>query len=223
MASGQFRHVLEGYKVLDFTQFVAGPTVTRLMAAMGAEVNKVELPPDGDRSRLIPYVRDNRSGYYVQHNLGKMSLCLDARHPEGTAILRELVKKVDVLVENFAPGAIARLGFGYPEVSKLNPRIVMCSVSTFGQTGPLADDPGFDFIGQAYAGITSLIGEEAGPPYMPMVAIGDVSAGAHAMGAIACALLYRERTGEGQYIDVSLLDTYFHCQTIGVQRYSASK
>jgi crotonobetainyl-CoA:carnitine CoA-transferase CaiB-like acyl-CoA transferase len=141
MASGQFRHVLDGYKVLDFTQFVAGPTVTRLMATMGAEVIKVELAPDGDRARLIPYVRDNRSAYYVQHNLGKMSLCLDARHAEGVAILRELVKRVDVLVENFAPGAITRLGFGYPEVSKLNPRIVMCSVSTFGQTGPLAEDP----------------------------------------------------------------------------------
>ena len=222
MASGQFRHVLDGYKVLDFTQFVAGPTVTRLMAAMGAEVIKVELAPDGDRSRLIPYVRDNRSGYYVQHNLGKMSLCLDARHPEGTAILRELVKKVDVLVENFAPGAIARLGFGYHEVSKLNPRIVMCSVSTFGQTGPLADDPGFDFIGQAYAGITSLIGEKDGPPVIPLMAIGDVSTGVHGMGAIACALLHRERAGVGQYIDVSLLDSYFGYHDMGVEMYSAS-
>jgi CoA:oxalate CoA-transferase len=99
----------------------------------------------------------------------------------------------------------------------------MCSISALGQTGPLARDAGFDFIGQAYAGVTSLIGEEDGPPYMPMVAIGDVSAGAHAMGAIACALLHRERTGEGQYIDVSLLDTYFHCQTVGVQLYSASQ
>ena len=222
MASGQFRHVLDGYKVLDFTQFVAGPTVTRLMAAMGAEIIKVELAPDGDRSRLIPYVRDNRSGYYVQHNLGKMSLCLDARHPEGTAILRELVKKVDVLVENFAPGAIARLGFGYHEVSKLNPRIVMCSVSTFGQTGPLADDPGFDFIGQAYAGITSLIGEKDGPPVIPLMAIGDVSTGVHGMGAIACALLHRERAGVGQYIDVSLLDSYFGYHDMGVEMYSAS-
>jgi crotonobetainyl-CoA:carnitine CoA-transferase CaiB-like acyl-CoA transferase len=222
MASGQFRHVLDGYKVLDFTQFVAGPTVTRLMAAMGAEVIKVELAPDGDRSRLIPYVRDNRSGYYVQHNLGKMSLCLDARDPQGAEILRELVKKVDVLVENFAPGAIARLGFGYPEVRKLNPRIVMCSVSTFGQTGPLAEDPGFDLIGQAYAGVTGLIGEKDGPPVIPPLAIGDVSTGVHGMGAIACALLHRERSGVGQYIDVSLLDSYFGYQDMGVEMFSAS-
>ncbi len=222
MPASQFRHVLDGYKVLDFTQFVAGPTVTRLMAAMGAEVIKVELAPDGDRSRLIPYVRDNRSGYYVQHNLGKMSLCLDARHPAGAEILRELVKRVDVLVENFAPGAIARLGFGYPEVSKLNPRIVMCSVSTFGQTGPLAEDPGFDLIGQAYAGVTGLIGDKDGPPVIPLMAIGDVSTGVHGMGAVACALLHRERTGVGQYIDVSLVDSYFGYQDMGVELLTAS-
>jgi crotonobetainyl-CoA:carnitine CoA-transferase CaiB-like acyl-CoA transferase len=222
MAPGQFRHVLDGYKVLDFTQFVAGPTVTRLMATMGAEVIKVELAPDGDRSRLVPYLRDNRSGYYVQHNLGKMSLCLDARHPEGVAILRELVKQVDVLVENFAPGAIARLGFDYPEVSKLNPRIVMCSVSTFGQTGPLSEDPGFDLIGQAYAGVTGLIGDKDGPPVIPLMAIGDVSTGVHGMGAIACALLHRERSGVGQYIDVSLLDSYFGYHDMGVELFTAS-
>jgi crotonobetainyl-CoA:carnitine CoA-transferase CaiB-like acyl-CoA transferase len=128
-----------------------------------------------------------------------------------------------VLVENFAPGIIASMGLGYQTVSTLNPAIIMCSISALGQTGPLAHDPGFDFIGQAYAGITSLIGEQDGPPYMPMVAIGDVAAGVHAMGAIACALLYREKTGEGQYIDISLLDSYFHCQTVGVELYSASK
>jgi crotonobetainyl-CoA:carnitine CoA-transferase CaiB-like acyl-CoA transferase len=115
------------------------------------------------------------------------------------------------------------MGLGYPVVRALNPRLVMCSVSTFGQTGPLAHDTGFDYIGQAYAGITSLVGEKDGPPYVPMVAIGDTATGVHAMGAIACALLYREKTGEGQYIDISLLDSYFHAQTIGVQLYSASK
>jgi crotonobetainyl-CoA:carnitine CoA-transferase CaiB-like acyl-CoA transferase len=115
------------------------------------------------------------------------------------------------------------MGLGYETVRALNPGIVMCSISALGQTGPLAHDPGFDFIGQAYAGITSLTGEADGPPYTPMVAIGDVSTGVHAMGAIACALLYRGKTGEGQYIDVSLLDSYFHCQTVGVELISASK
>lgn len=216
------RHLLDGYKVLDFTHFVAGPTTTRLMAGMGAEIIKVESAPHGDHARSFDYIRDGRSAFFIQQNRGKQSLCVDLRKREGVALIRRLVPHVDVLVENFAPGVIADMGFGYAALKALNPALIMCSISALGQTGPLAHDPGFDFIGQAYAGITSLIGEEQGPPYMPMVAIGDVSAGAHAMGAIACALLYRARTGEGQYIDISLLDTYFHCQTIGVQLSSAS-
>jgi crotonobetainyl-CoA:carnitine CoA-transferase CaiB-like acyl-CoA transferase len=217
------RHLLDGYKVLDFTHFVAGPTTTRLMAGMGAEIVKVEVAPRGDHAREFDYIDKGRSAFFVQQNRGKQSLCVDLRKPEGLDLVKALAPQVDVVVENFAPGVITRMGLGYDVLKALNPGIVMCSISALGQTGPLATDPGFDFIGQAYAGITSLIGEEQGPPYMPMVAIGDVSAGAHAMGAIACALLYREKTGEGQYIDISLLDAYFHCQTIGVQLYSASK
>jgi crotonobetainyl-CoA:carnitine CoA-transferase CaiB-like acyl-CoA transferase len=217
------RHLLDGYKVLDFTHFVAGPTTTRLMAGMGAEIIKVEMAPNGDRARQFDYIRDQRSAFFIQQNRGKESLCVDLRKREGIDLIKRLVPKVDVVVENFAPGVIGAMGLGYEVLKGLNPGVVMCSISALGQTGPLAQDAGFDFIGQAYAGITALIGEEEGPPYMPMVAIGDVSTGAHAMGAIACALLYRERTGEGQYIDVSLLDSYFHCQTIGVQLYSASK
>ncbi len=171
----------------------------------------------------MAYIRDKRSAYFVQQNRGKQSICVNMRKPGGLALVKELIPKADVLIENFAPGVIGSMGLDYATVKALNPRIVMCSISTFGQTGPLSRDPGFDFIGQAYAGITWLIGEEDGPPYYPMVAIGDVSTGVHAMGAIACALLYREKTGEGQYIDVSLLDSYFHSQTIGVQLYSASK
>ena len=217
------RHLLDGYKVLDFTHFVAGPTTTRLMAGMGAEIIKVEMAPHGDHARAFDYIRNQRSAFFIQQNRGKESVCIDLRKPEGIEIVKQLVPKVDVVVENFAPGVISNMGLGYEVLKALKPGIIMCSISALGQSGPLANDVGFDFIGQAYAGITALIGEEAGPPYMPMVAIGDVSAGAHAMGAIACALLHRERTGEGQYIDVSLLDTYFHCQTIGVQLYSASK
>ncbi|HJU29246.1 MAG TPA: CaiB/BaiF CoA-transferase family protein, partial [Candidatus Binataceae bacterium] len=133
-----------------------------------------------------------------------------------------LVAKVDCLVENFAPGVIARMGLDYAAVKPLNPKIVMCSVSTFGQTGPLAHLPGYDFIAQAYSGITSMIGEPDGPPYFPMAAIGDVGAGVNAALAIVTALLHRERTGEGQYIDISLLDTYFSCHHTAVQMYSLS-
>ena len=222
MSDHQRRHVLDGFKVLDFTQFVAGPTVTKLMAEMGAEVIKVEFAPDGDRCRSVAYVKDGRSAYFVQQNRGKMSLCVDVRSGAGKAILRELVPKVDVMVENFAPGVIGRLGLGYESVRELNPKIIMCSVSTFGQEGPLANDPGYDYIGQAYAGVTWLSGEEGGPHYPPMLAVGDVSTGVHALAAIACALLYRDRTGEGQYLDISLLDAYFHYHDLNVQMVSAS-
>jgi crotonobetainyl-CoA:carnitine CoA-transferase CaiB-like acyl-CoA transferase len=222
MAEYQRRHVLDGFKVLDFTQFVAGPTVSKLMAEMGAEVIKVEFAPDGDRCRSVPYMKNGRSGYFVQQNRGKLSMCIDVRAEAGKAVLRELVPKVDVLVENFAPGVISRLGFDYPSVRELNPKIIMCSVSTFGQSGPLANDPGYDYIGQAYAGVTWLSGEDGGPHYPPMLAVGDVSTGVHALAAIACALLYRDRTGEGQYLDISLLDAYFHYHDLNVQMVSAS-
>lgn len=217
------RHVLDGYKVLDFTQFVAGPTVTKLMAEMGAEIIKVEIAPDGDRSRAMPLVINQRSGYFVQQNRGKQSLCVDVRTADGNRIIRDLIPQMDVLVENFAPGVIARMGFDYALVRRLNPKIIMCSVSTFGQQGPLANDPGYDFIGQAYAGVTSLSGEEGGAHFPPMLAIGDVSTGVHGLAAVACALLFRERTGEGQHLDISLVDAYFHYHDIWVQALSASR
>ena len=219
----QPKHVLEGYTILDFSQIVAGPTCTLMMAEMGAEVIKVELAPAGDGARLGPVVRDGRSGYFVQHNRGKKDVCLDAKTPEGLAILKGLVKKVDVLVENYAPGVIGRLGLGYDVVSALNPRLVMCSISAFGQTGPLAHEPGFDWVGAAYSGITSMGGEKGGSPIFPMVAMGDVSTGAHAMGAVCAALLYRERTGRGQHLDLSLLDTYAHYHEASFQMYSLSQ
>ena len=131
------KHVLDGYKALDFTQFVAGPTVTKMMAEMGAEVIKVELAPDGDRSRGMPFLKNERSGYFVQQNRGKLSLCLDPRTEAGKTIIRELIAKVDVMVENFAPGVIGRMGFDYKTVRKINPKLIMCSVSTLGQDGPL--------------------------------------------------------------------------------------
>jgi crotonobetainyl-CoA:carnitine CoA-transferase CaiB-like acyl-CoA transferase len=215
-------HMLDGYKVLDFTQAVAGPTATLMLAEMGAEVIKVELAPNGDPTRAIPLVKNGRSGYFVQHNRGKKGLCVDVKHPEGLALIKGLIPQVDVLMENFAPNVIGRLGLDYQTVKELNPRIVMCSLSAFGQTGPLANEPGFDTLGAAYAGITSMGGEADGSPYVPQAAIGDVSTGAHAALAICAALLYRGRTGRGQYLDVSLLDTYFHYHEVSVQMHSLS-
>jgi crotonobetainyl-CoA:carnitine CoA-transferase CaiB-like acyl-CoA transferase len=224
MAENGPRHVLDGYKVLDFTQIVAGPTCTLMLAEMGAEVIKVEFAPRGDPSRQGPVVNsDGRSGYFVQHNRGKKGICIDLKHPDACAIIRQFMPKMDVLVENFAPGVIGRLGFDYEAVSSINPAIVMCSISAFGQSGPLANEPGFDYLGAAYAGIVSMCGERDGAPYVPMVALGDVSTGAHAMGAICAALLGRARTGRGQHLDISLLDTYFHYHEATVQAHTVSK
>lgn len=221
MTTNQQEHVLSGYKILDFTQHIAGPTATRLLVEMGAEVIKVELAPDGEPSRRAPYIK-GRSGTFIQQNRGKKSLCVDGKSPEGLALLKRLVPHMDVLIENFAPGAIARLGLDYETVKALNPRIVMCSISALGQKGELASKPGYDFIGAAYAGILDMNGDPNGPPSFPGMAIGDASTGVHAVAAIACALLYRERTGKGQYLDISLVDAYFHYHETSVQAYSLS-
>ena len=216
------KRMLEGYRVLDFTQVLAGPTTTRYMGELGADVIKVEFAPGGYISRGVPYLRDGRSGYYVQQNRGKKSICLDLKNPAAAAIIMELIPKVDVLVENFAPGVIGRLGFGYEAVKALNPRIVMCSISTFGQAGPLANRPGYDFIGCAYSGVLSMIGERNGMPSLPQVGVGDISTGVHGLTAILAALLHRERTGEGQYVETSLLDCYFSYNDLTVHAASLS-
>jgi crotonobetainyl-CoA:carnitine CoA-transferase CaiB-like acyl-CoA transferase len=221
MATG--KPMLEGYKVLDFTQVLAGPTTARYMAEMGAEVVKVEIAPNGDISRQVPFLRDGRSGYYVQQNRGKKSLCLDLKRPAGAAIIKELIPKFDVLVENFAPGVIGRLGFDYKVVKALNPKIIMCSISTFGQNGPLATRPGYDFIGCAYSGVLSMIGEPDHLPVLPQVGVGDISTGVHGLTAILAALLHRERTGEGQFVETSLLDCYFSYNDMTVHTASLSR
>jgi len=223
MSEQTSKHVLDGYRVLDFTQIVAGPTCTLMMAEMGAEVIKIEMTPAGDPARGGPYIVNGRSGYFVQHNRGKKDMCVDLKRPEGLAIIKELIPQMDVLVQNYAPSVIGRLGLDYETVSAINPKIVMCSISAFGQSGPLANEPGYDYLGAAYAGIASMCGEPDGAPYVPMVALGDVSTGVHAMGAICAALLGRVRTGRGQHLDISLLDTYFHYHEAGVQAHSLSK
>lgn len=214
--------ILDGYKVLDFSQVLAGPTVTRLMAEMGAEVIKVELPPGGDRSRGLPFLRDGRSGYFVQQNRGKKSLCIDVKQASGRAVIHDLIPKIDVIVENFSPGTIGRLGFDYESVRKLNPRVVMCSISLCGQTGPSSYKPGFDHIGASLAGVLDMTGEADGPPVLNTIGIGDISTGVHGFSAVLAALLWRERTGRGQWVDVSLVDTYFHYHDLSAQVLSLS-
>lgn len=215
-------HILTGYRVLDLSQVVAGPTTARLMAEMGAEVIKVELAPDGDLGRKLPYIRDGRSAYFVQQNRGKKSVCVDVRSDAGRALLRDLVARADVLVENFAPGVVARMGLDWDSVHALNPRLVMCSISAFGQHGPMAHLPGYDYIAQAYSGFTDLTGEDGGSPYFPQLAFGDAATGGYALAAVLAALLHRERGGPGQYLDISLLDVYVAGHEIGIQAASAS-
>ena len=209
--------LLDGIVVVDFTQVLAGPACTRLMAEAGAEVIKIELAPGGDLSRGLPFIGDRRSGYFCQQNQGKQSLCLDLRRPEALDIAKRLLARADVMIENYSPGAIARLGLDWATVHALNPRLVMCSISAFGQDGPLADLPGFDNIAQALSGATSMIGEADGVPAVTGFAIGDVGTGITALAAISMALFRRERDGKGRYLDVSLLDFYINAHEINLQ------
>lgn len=222
--------MLSGYRVLDITQIVAGPTCTRILAEMGAEVVKLELAPFGDRTRIgglkpskAEYKRSSQSTYYFQHNHSKKSLALDFKSEQAREIIKAMIPKFDVLVENFTPGVMGRAGLSYDVLKKLNPRLVMCSISLAGQKGVLAQQPGYDYVAQAYAGVTDLVGEPDGEPALITMAIGDTATGVTAAMSVGFALLHRERTGEGQFIETSLLDNYFHMHEVAVPRVSLRK
>jgi CoA:oxalate CoA-transferase len=219
--------MLTGYRVLDMTQFVAGPTCTRVLAELGAEVIKVELAPYGDRGRAagdkprdVKFKTCSQSTYYFQHNHSKKSLAIDIRQTRGRELVRAMVPKIDVLVENFTPGVMARAGLGYDEMNRIHPGLIMCSISLAGQTGPLSGKPGYDYMGAAYAGITSGIGDADNGPAQFAMAIGDSATGMTAAMAIGFALLHRERTGEGQYVECSLVDTYFNMHEVNIPKSS---
>jgi len=212
----QQAQMLKGYRVLDFTHFVAGPTCTRIMAELGADVIKVERSLEGDHVRQMGIMKGGMSTYYFQHSHSKRSLGIDLHNPRAKDLILAMIPKIDVVVENFAPGVIGSMGFGYEALKKINPKIVMCSISATGQTGPLSNRPGYDFIGAAFAGVTDLLGEADRPPIVPTMAIGDVSTGVAAAMAVGYALLSAERNGTGQYLDASLLDTYFHMHELAV-------
>jgi len=180
--------MLEGYRVLDFTHFVAGPTCTRIMGEMGADVIKIERSSHGDHVRQLGLVRDGMSTYYFQHNHSKRSLALDLRIPRARELVLAMIPKIDVVVENFAPGVITEMGFGYEALRKINPSIIMCSISVAGQSGPLSYKPGYDYLGGSLAGVIDLIGEADQAPSVPAMAIGDISTGvASAMAGGFCA------------------------------------
>ena len=152
--------ILSDYTVVDFTHVLAGPTCTRMLVEMGANVIKVELPPLGDVSRVLPFIKDGRSAYYVQQNRGKKSVCFDAKTEQGKQIVRDLIAKADIVVENFAPGVAARHGIGWDNVKEINPRAVMCSTSAFGQEGPLSHPLAVVDLGDSEGtAVVSAIGE----------------------------------------------------------------
>ncbi|MFP5414599.1 MAG: CaiB/BaiF CoA transferase family protein [Gammaproteobacteria bacterium] len=215
------QRMLEGFKVVDFTHVIAGPHCTKLLAEHGAEVIKIE-PLGGELARMLPMHREGRSAYFIQHNVGKKPMAMDLATPEAQAICRELIKQADVVVENFSPGVMKQHGLDWESLRKINPNLVMCSISCFGQTGPLSHLPGYDWIAQSYSGIIDLLGEPGRTPIFGDFAFGDVSTGAHAYGAIVTALLHRMRGGKGQHIDLALMEVLFSYHELAVQMYDTT-
>lgn len=198
---------LEGIRVLDFTRAMAGPFCTMLLGDLGADVIKVE-PPEGDESRhWMPPDIGGVSAYFISVNRNKRSIAIDLKRPGALEIIDRLVRISDVVVENFRPGTAERLGIGYDRLSKINPGIIYCSISGFGQDGPYRDKPGYDLIALAVSGLMDITGEPGRPPVKFGVPIADITTGIMAAVAILAALYHRGRSGEGQYIDISLLDT----------------
>ena len=209
--------ILDGVRVLDFSQYLAGAGVTRLMAELGAEIIKIEQAPGGDPGRLIPFLRDGRSGFFVQQNRGKQSLCLDMRKEEARQICLDLAKECDVVLENFGPGVMDKRGFTWERFKALNPRLILCSVSAFGRDSPLSHKTGFDWIVQAFAGLMHMTGPKDGPPHPIGLSLCDGTSAVSAFGAIMAALYHRERTGEGQYLDLSMVDIMYQMHEANVQ------
>jgi CoA:oxalate CoA-transferase len=209
--------LLDGLTVLDLSRVLAGPHATRLLADLGARVLKVERPGEGDemrRSHLqLEPGRDDQSTYFTRVNAGKQSVAVDLGHPAGREVVLDLARRADVVVENFLPGVAARLGCDWAALSRVKPDLVYCSISGFGQTGPLATTPAFHHIANALSGVMSLEGGPDGPR-VGYLQTADVLAGTHAFGAILAALWRRARTGRGAYLDVSMLEALIGAEDI---------
>jgi crotonobetainyl-CoA:carnitine CoA-transferase CaiB-like acyl-CoA transferase len=214
---------LDGITVLDLTRVLSGPYCTMLLADMGARVIKIEQPGKGDDTRAWgPPFLDGESAYFLSINRNKESVTLDFKQPDGRALLDRLIAKSDVLVENFRPGTLTKLGLDYPTLAVRYPRLVYCSISGFGHTGPRWKEPGYDAIMQAEGGLMSITGSADGPPYRLGVAIVDIVSGMFAAYGIAMALFARERTGRGQEVDLAMLDATVALLTYQAGNYFAS-
>ena len=215
--------LLSGVTVLDFTQYLAGPSSTRLLADLGAEVVKIERAPDGDLGRKIHLVEHGQSALFLAACAGKKSLCVDFKKPQALEIVRELVRRVDVVVENYSPGVMAKYGLDYDSLKTLNPRLIMCSVSGYGQDGPYARHTSFDIIAQAQSGVMAMTGEPDGPPTYVGNYFGDPNAGIHGALGICAALFHRAMSGEGQYIDISQLESLVYLDYINFPLFQMSQ
>lgn len=197
---------LKGIRVLDFTRVLAGPSASLALADLGAEVIKIEPPGTGDETRTFPPFREGESHYYLSVNRGKKSLVVDLKTEAGVALVKELVIKCDILVENYRPGVMDRLGLGYEELAAINPKLIYCSISGFGMNGPLRDRPSFDIVLQALSGALSVNGEPGALPTKLGIPLGDLVGGINGPIGILAALHERSVTGRGRLIDISLLD-----------------
>src|SRR6202795_4977273 len=198
---------LDGVRVLDLSRVIAGPWCGALLADMGADVLKVEGVGDLDESRTWPPHKDGESAPYLLFNRNKRGMALDLKAPEGVEIVKKLVAGTDVVIENFRTGTMEAFGLGYDVLSAINPRLVYCSISAFGRTGPRKDSAGYEALRQAFSGVMSITGEPGGAPVRAGVSFLDLSTGIFTAFGIVNALLYRERTGRGQRVDGSLLGT----------------
>jgi formyl-CoA transferase len=199
---------LEGLRVVDLSRIVAGPLATQILGDYGAEVIKVEHPQGGDDSRQWspPRAPDGQASYFLAVNRSKRSITIDLKHPRGTALVLDLVRRGDVLVENFKPGTMDDLGLGWDVLQAANPRLIYCAISGFGATGPYRERAGYDAIMQGFTGLMSITGEAEGAPVKVGVALIDAITALYAHGAILAALRHRERTGQGQYLELSLME-----------------
>jgi len=213
---------LRGVRVVDASQFVAGPYAAKCLAALGADVIKVERPPAGELGRIMPYSVRGQSGYYLQQNMGKKGLCVDLKDPRGRDLVRRLAARSDVLVENFRPGVLDRLGLGYADLVALNPSLVYCSISAYGRLGPDAGKPGFGILAEAQSGVMSLVGLPGDKPPVLRLAVADGLTGAHAVAAVCATLYGRQATGRGRHIDLALFDCMVALHDFGIQHYTLS-
>jgi CoA:oxalate CoA-transferase len=211
-----------GLLVLDLTRVLAGPFCTMMLAELGARVIKVENPAGGDDSRRFEPFAGTQSAYFASLNRGKESIALDLKADADRALLLRMARRADVLVENYRPGTLDRLGLGYERLREINPRLVYAAVSGFGQTGPWRARPAYDLIAQALSGMMSVTGQPGGPPTKAGTSVADVTGGLFALSGIAAALYHRERTGAGTKVDVAMLDGQLAILESAVMRYAVS-